>query len=375
MPLIKKSSKKAFSRNVEAEMQAGKPQDQSLAIAYDVQRQSRKKKRMANGGMVNQSRPMPEDRNNDAVMVRRNSAKKSLPNDKWDDNPTIEQAQRPSPSREVRPKQLGSDSFDRRYQAELEEDSHRIDSEYPESDRAEPKKSYDEINAKSSGNPVSDMNKQHNNRRAPYERAIEDQYSEDMAAPGMKKVQSPLGRYARGGMIDMEPEDHGQEMEERRDEADMQRDLSSNIHGEQPELWRDELFADDENSNPLDMERQHNNGRSAYADGGRVQLDPLADADDADDSISGAVMRRRKMMAKGGIIEDGMVDIQENGCEMPAHLSPYDHDNEEAILKELYDDSQISDQPRNSNEHGDDIDSDKHDMVEQIRRKIMYKRR
>lgn len=50
MPLMKSGSKKAFSHNVSAEMHAGKPQDQSLAIAYSVQRKNKKKKKMAEGG-------------------------------------------------------------------------------------------------------------------------------------------------------------------------------------------------------------------------------------------------------------------------------------------------------------------------------------
>ena len=36
MPLIKSRSKKAFSHNVKAEMAAGKPQKQAVAIAYSV---------------------------------------------------------------------------------------------------------------------------------------------------------------------------------------------------------------------------------------------------------------------------------------------------------------------------------------------------
>lgn len=51
MPLIKKSSNKAFEANLEAEMDAGKPTDQALAIAYNVQR-SAKKKGMYQGGVV-----------------------------------------------------------------------------------------------------------------------------------------------------------------------------------------------------------------------------------------------------------------------------------------------------------------------------------
>ncbi len=43
MPLSKSSSPKAFSRNVAAEMKAGKPQKQAVAIAYSVKREADKK--------------------------------------------------------------------------------------------------------------------------------------------------------------------------------------------------------------------------------------------------------------------------------------------------------------------------------------------
>ena len=46
MPLTKSKSKKAFSHNVKAEIAAGKPQKQAVAIAYDVQRRAKK----ADGG-------------------------------------------------------------------------------------------------------------------------------------------------------------------------------------------------------------------------------------------------------------------------------------------------------------------------------------
>lgn len=51
MPLKKSKSNNAFEHNVKAEMHAGKPQNQALAIAYAVKR---KAKKMAMGGMVNE---------------------------------------------------------------------------------------------------------------------------------------------------------------------------------------------------------------------------------------------------------------------------------------------------------------------------------
>lgn len=48
MPLVKgkkASSKKGFSENVRREMHEGKPQDQSVAIAYSLARKGKKKKK------------------------------------------------------------------------------------------------------------------------------------------------------------------------------------------------------------------------------------------------------------------------------------------------------------------------------------------
>lgn len=39
MPLDKSGSKEAFSNNVAAERNAGKPEDQAVAIAYSVERE------------------------------------------------------------------------------------------------------------------------------------------------------------------------------------------------------------------------------------------------------------------------------------------------------------------------------------------------
>ncbi len=50
MPLTKSKSKAAFGKNVETEMDAGKSQKQSLAIAYAMKRKAKKK--MAEGGKV-----------------------------------------------------------------------------------------------------------------------------------------------------------------------------------------------------------------------------------------------------------------------------------------------------------------------------------
>jgi len=45
MPLKKSKSEKAFKENVKAEVKAGKPQKQALAIAYQVKRDAEHKRK------------------------------------------------------------------------------------------------------------------------------------------------------------------------------------------------------------------------------------------------------------------------------------------------------------------------------------------
>jgi hypothetical protein len=54
MPLNKTSSKQAFKDNIEAEVASGKPQKQSVAIAYAVQRKA-KRQGFVDGGPVHRA--------------------------------------------------------------------------------------------------------------------------------------------------------------------------------------------------------------------------------------------------------------------------------------------------------------------------------
>lgn len=49
MPLMKTASKKGFQHNVEAEIAAGKPPQQAVAIAYDLKREAAKSRRKGKG--------------------------------------------------------------------------------------------------------------------------------------------------------------------------------------------------------------------------------------------------------------------------------------------------------------------------------------
>lgn len=105
---------------------------------------------------------------------------------------------------------------------------------------------------------------------------------------------------------------------------------------------------------------------------------------DHEDSIAAAIMARRDQLhaeidsgahdldTAVKMAEGGQVDIDENGMEEPNDFYSL---NEDAALKENYD-SDLEDvsQPMDSNEHGHEIDSDDHDMVDKIRKGMKAKR-
>lgn len=72
----------------------------------------------------------------------------------------------------------------------------------------------------------------------------------------------------------------------------------------------------------------------------------------------------------GGEVGGDQVDIDENSRETAARPSPYDRMSMLAAKKEIYDDEQLSPQPMDSNEDSREIDSDTHDHIDQIRKRI-----
>lgn len=87
-------------------------------------------------------------------------------------------------------------------------------------------------------------------------------------------------------------------------------------------------------------------------------------------SIAAGIMAKRRLMADGG-----EVDSSENADEEPNHA---DEDNFEALKKENYSESEglgALDSPEDSNEHGDEIEHDHHDMVSAIKAKLKRRMR
>lgn len=342
MPLIKSKSKVAFENNMKAEMQAGKPKDQSLAIAYDVKRRSKKKK-MAEGGMINESarserRPMPEERDKDSAMVSRNSGDKPAHNDDWADRSTVAQAQRPSITKLSRPK-MANGIFKVRDRDDVDAEERMMSSMPPASDKQQPAKELDEEGA-------------------------------DRQGPSSKDLK--LKMMAEGGMIN--------------DEVSMKRAEDDEV--EHPAG----LESDDDQRGPAEDEYM----APHFAEGGMAhEMDDQPTEEEEmehHDSIAAAIMskrdREKAMMSdsdidemerlyNGGQVEgsdESQADIMENGEE---HPNAYYGHNEE-ILKENYmEDMRHADQPMDSNEMGDsreDESENKHDMISQIRSKMNRQR-
>jgi len=266
MPLKHGKSEKAFKSNVKAEMHAGKPQKQALAIAYSVKRRAKKAKgggvhqedtpmgkgvsaagyharsakemadkygatdsaplnvakqahreklaelkampkvpKYADGGEISakdEKRPNPNDLYNDAKQAHQSEARKPLKNSDWTDNPTVKQAQANN-SRKVMPISRPKMVPTNAFSTKLYNQEGQLeDSMPPSSPKDQPDQDYNEMGAKRQGPKVPDMARQHNNGKAPYKEEIEDQYSQDEAESDMKQ-------YAKGGGVHEEADYKG----------------------------------------------------------------------------------------------------------------------------------------------------------------------
>lgn len=176
--------------------------------------------------------------------------------------------------------------------------------------------------------------------------------------------------------------------EERMTNVDEAKDSLDEAMMKQHEMSQDELDARKERMSGIDAARDEREMRMMkYARGGEIDLrdEKMSSIDDAMDDRElemtdskplrhageltaneetiADILRSRKKYAEGG-----RVDIQENGDE---DLNNEDQLSYEAARKKTYyDDSQLDDQPMDSNEHSDDIEKDVHDMVSKIRSKI-----
>ncbi len=379
MPLMKRRSKKAFEHNVKAEMHAGKPQDQALAISYSVKRRAKK----ANGGPIGDAEvhrrrgesqdslrnkrnvtspagnieasnraakhaknPNASDPRIERSMAREYKAKaveghkQKLEEMKAQPKPKLPMAeggfidpqayssasanQRPGKLPIKHPRIVKGASFSSRLRDE--EDDLEMSARPNNGPEHQPPHEDDEMGPDRQGPKVRDMQDEHSTHRKPYAKGGEVEQS-DYSHPENE---------CEDDLLDLPPSE---------DEGDMYAE-------EHDEEGQDRQGPDDE---ALHMKMM--------AEGG--MMDNEEEIEHAA-SIAAAIMaKKRRKMAEGG-----QVDIESNGAEEP---NAY-YGRNEAALKENYDeDMEDVSQPEDSNEHSpehDEEDVDDADIVSAIRRKM-----
>lgn len=170
-------------------------------------------------------------------------------------------------------------------------------------------------------------------------------------------------KLARGGEIDAREESMAKNSidEDDYDHRDMEMiDAHPTRHAPERRATEDGIRHDEDERDEMEMDMMHKSGQpDSYSKDGIIRYARGGTVD--------AIMRRRRMA------EGGEVDLQHNNGD--EHLNEEDQLSFQAARKKTYyDDSQMSDQPEDSNMHGRDIESDEHDMVDSIRRKMRTRR-
>lgn len=390
MPLLKKKSQAAFEHNIKAEIGAGKPQKQALAIAYSVKRKAPKKK-MAEGGAVsasNEKRPTPDQTTDSTKMKSENANKKELYNSGWTDRPDISQSQRgPKTERIKHPKMVKSDILQVRLR---DEEDNLQSSSAPASDKEQPSKSMDEEGADRQGKSPEKQTAHSTGKQVMADGGeVDDEDSQreynagaDLATQRAqrqkdvyKQAESAAG-YAKGGKVTSE--DHDDSDPNASTDSSMNETPSEDEGASMAQSHNEEH--EEQTSGDPDESEPHSDNLNEYAEGGMAE-----EEGEHHDSIASAIMANRARMHaeidSGArdldeavrMAEGGHVDIDDNNSEQPNEYPPM---NGDALDHNMNDDFSDMEQPSDSNILGDnseDESENKHDMVNSIRRKMKSK--
>lgn len=367
MPLIQGKSKKSVSKNIETEMDAGKPQKRSIAIALNIQRKNGGKKKMADGGPVSaksEKRPMPDQTANDKADVSRNSGKKPPKDDGVESKVTEKQAAKSKTIPLKQPPFVKSGSPFTVRDANMRDDEKDLEaSKAPASPKEQPSEQDDEEGADRQGKAPHPMKMMAEGGEAsPDAPRSREEIKADMMAhqQGMDALKKEL--YAAGGMVD--PEDHGVEEMERSDEAHLQSDLPSSEE-------YDEEGADRQGPPPHKMKMMAKGGNVDLEESKKKAPDGPMSMEETEKprSVTEAIMKQRKGS------DESMIDL-DNKEGNSQELRPM---NRAAANSPIYDDDQLSEQPHDSNLKGDSREAGAEDemdqsMISMIRARLKAKR-
>ncbi len=390
MPLMQGKSKKAFSKNVETEMKAGRPQDQSLAIAYDIKRKNSKKK-FAKGGVATEYGTGPEKDANPGTPAKK-------PDDtRYPDSATMseEWSKGNPPARKPDDKQRPKSAFmDTNDWSDGEKPSRKpfadggsVLTTKPNAPRpSQTSTESEDLNAKAGRGKMSpaQMAEYHEQEGARYRM---------MAQGGVAEVDGMAQEDGYTGTPPRKADDHRFPTDEYMstdkwskgnppsrkpdDERPTDEEMASTYFAEGGKAMEIDPITDDELENELSKKPMKADKYSPDQDPGAdaIEPEPFAEGGEAEghyDSVASAIMaKKRKKFADGGT-----VDLDENAQE---EFNNEDQMSFNALRKENYSENAGLKQmgsPVNSNQNGRNLpDEDSHDMADEFRSDVDYDER
>ena len=385
MPLIKSPSKKAVGKNIAAEIRAGKPQKQSIAIAMDVQRRSKGKKKMAGGGPVVD----PDKARQESAGFEGSNSKKARPSTApaEDTRSPWEQAADPGEGDSV----VVNPSHARGGMIKAYSKGGMA---YPDStSRDATDMMHDSeangnvaISAKSERRPMpSDITHEEMemlmNHRASKQPVSSWTDHKDHDADDQNSHLEEAGRhsYADGGKVSDKPvsgwADERDSLDSPEDDYDSEEKSFQSISRSPVEGWTDQEDTADHEDHPMSIAESIMK-RKGYAQGGPI---------DGNKKSFYPGLTSKKKFASGGEVddlepfeieghetpEDGQADVARNAREDQNHE---DDQSFNALRKENYSENEGLSKmgsPEDSNEEGDESEKnaeDEHDMVGKIRK-------
>jgi hypothetical protein len=390
VPLMKRKSKKAFEHNIKAEMAAGKPQNQSLAIAYSVKRRAKKASggtvesgsrdmNMADGGKVKSDFSGGQKRGPQGYPKYQEQAQ----NEKGVHTPVSGVTEFPGGKGTSKAGDYTKDRYGGKPTYEAGKD-HPARKEHArvmaESKKIKPKlqglAEGGEVNAKNARRPMPDNTYDDSkmvSRNKGNKSASHDSWTDNST---VTQAQSNNGRQVRPiKRPKMVPTDaFSTRLYDQ--EGKLQESASPGPYGEQPATWHDEEDAKKQGSSP-DMSDEHSTHRKPYAKGGEVEAqdydhkaknkyeDDLLDLPPSEDEGDSMTMSHNEMEAdmegKGPDMEEPHNPDQTSAYAEGGEISP-----EDEIDEEHHNSITAAIMARRARLHAE-IDSGAHDMDTAVR--------
>lgn len=330
----------------------------------------KRKKKMAKGGEISaktESRPMPDQRHQDAMEIMHNSGYKAPVQDSMTSRPDIKQSTKGMKTTPIKhPRMVPSDAFSTKLRSEEDDLQMMADGgdikgvHSPAYSGRNEGQSKAGINAEGHSETGSYLNKKAAKRE--HKRVLNEIRS--MPDPKLKGL-------AEGGSVDKSISRgegyktiHDVDGNQRKVFKDVEPERYAKIHEDDKKrhLYFEGGTVSEEASE--DDMTEHPAGLESDNDEMGLPEDEFMASHFADGGLCDAVMKRK-------YADGGQVDLAANAEEGPSDL---DDINEDAAMKENYSESAGLDeltQPTDSNEHGHTLsDEDAHDLVNTIRAKL-----